>query len=107
MGRPRRRGSRSASKPYVSLSTVKTDARRIFRKLGASGRTQAVTRGAGAGNPLGASVAERLVGDPGGQGVDSVMEGVDRDLLLRPEDRRRSNLERRQHHLRVTPDRGA
>ena len=50
---------------------------------------------------------QKRVGAAGGGGVDGVVEGVDGDLFLRPENRRRRDLERRQRDLGGAVDGGA
>src|SRR4029453_12214425 len=50
---------------------------------------------------------DQLVGQPRRRRVDEVVEGVDCDLLLWPEQRGRGYLERRQGHLRGSVDRRA
>src|SRR6266699_1045942 len=54
-----------------------------------------------------ASVAQQLVGDARRDGVYGVVEGVDRDLLRRPEDGRWGDVQRGQGDLRAPPYSGA
>src|SRR6266702_6324412 len=54
-----------------------------------------------------APVAQQLVGDARRDGVYGVMEGVDRDLLRRPEDGRWGDVQRGQGDLRAPPYSGA
>src|SRR6266496_983554 len=87
--------------PAPKATNTPPDSRRRTRSLRspATGCSACLWRGS-------VSRAQELVRDPGRERVDRVVKGVDRDLLLRPEDRRRGDLERRQHDLRVAVNRG-
>src|SRR5436190_2862768 len=73
-----------------------------------SARTwEAVKRARGLTRSSPPGAVEQLVGEAGGRRVDQVVEEVDGDLLLLPEDRRWSDVQGGQRHLRGAVDRGA
>jgi hypothetical protein len=89
---------------HGDVGTTRRAARRRSTSRACRGKLAGV---AGRASPSATAPLQKRVGAAGGGGVDGVVEGVDGDLLLRPEDRRGRDLERRQRDLGGAVDGGA
>src|SRR5438132_13014740 len=79
----------------------------LWWRLAVAGSGAAVTSARAAAVVRAAPVAQQLIGDARRDGVYRVVEGVDRDLLRRPEDGRWGDVQCVQGHLRAAPYGGA